>query len=71
MMKETSNNKRIAKNTLVLYFRMLFLMAVPLYTSRVVINALGFKDYGIYTAVGGFVAMFGVISNSQTAAISC
>lgn len=64
------NNKRIAKNTLVLYFRMLFLMAVTLYTSRVVINALGFEDYGIYTAVGGFVAMFAVISNSLTAAIS-
>ena len=64
------NNKRIAKNTLVLYFRMLFLMAITLYTSRVVINALGFEDYGIYTAVGGFVAMFAVISNSLTAAIS-
>lgn len=70
MSQSQDNNKRIAKNTLVLYFRMLFLMAVTLYTSRVVINALGFEDYGIYTAVGGFVAMFGVISNSLTAAIS-
>lgn len=70
MSHSQDNNKRIAKNTLVLYFRMLFLMAVTLYTSRVVINALGFEDYGIYTAVGGFVAMFGVISNSLTAAIS-
>lgn len=65
-----SNNKRIAKNTIVLYFRMLFMMAVTLYTSRVVINALGFENYGIYSAVGGFVAMFGVISNALTAAIS-
>ena len=65
----SANNKRIAKNTLVLYVRMLFLLVVTLYTSRVIINALGFSDYGIYTAVGGFVAMFGVISNSLTAAI--
>lgn len=64
------NNKRIAKNTLLLYVRMLFLMLITLYTSRVVLQALGFCDYGIYTAVGGFVAMFGVISNSLTAAIS-
>lgn len=45
-------------------------MLVSLYTSRVILNALGVVDYGIYMAVGGFVAMFGVISNSLTAAIS-
>ncbi len=66
----SENNKRIAKNTLVLYFRMLFLMVVSLYASRVVINALGFEDYGIYTAVGGFVVLFGVVTNSLTAAIT-
>lgn len=49
---------------------MIFLMLVSLYTSRVILNALGVIDYGIYMAVGGFVAMFGVISNSLTAAIS-
>lgn len=54
------NNKRIAKNTLALYFRMLFLMAVTLYTSRVVINALGFEDYSIYSAEVFFM-MFGLI----------
>ena len=70
MSTQTSeNNKRIAKNTLVLYFRMLFIMAVTLYTSRVVISALGFEDYGIYTAVGGFVVLFGVVTNSLTAAV--
>ncbi len=42
------NNKRIAKNTLLLYFRMLFMMAVTLYTSRVILNTLGVEDYGIY-----------------------
>ena len=46
----TSNNKRIAKNTLLLYFRTLFIMAVTLYTSRVVLNTLGVTDYGIYGA---------------------
>ena len=70
IMDVAENNKRIAKNTLVLYVRMLFLMIITLYTSRVVISALGFSDYGIYNAVGGFVAMFGIISNSLTAAIS-
>ena len=65
-----SNNKRIAKNTLLLYFRMLLLMVVSLYTSRVVLNALGVEDFGIYNVVGGVVAMFSVISGSLSAAIS-
>lgn len=55
---------------MLLYVRMIFLMLVSLYTSRVILNALGVLDYGIYMAVGGFVAMFGIISNSLTAAIS-
>ena len=70
MTNSQSNSNRIAKNTLLLYVRMIFLMLVSLYTSRVILNALGVVDYGIYMAVGGFVAMFGVISNSLTAAIS-
>ena len=65
-----SNNKRIAKNTLLLYFRMLFMMVVSLYTSRVILNALGVEDFGIYNVVGGVVAMFTVISGSLSAAIS-
>ena len=64
------NNKRIAKNTLLLYFRMLLLMAVSLYTSRVVLNALGIEDFGIYNVVGGVVTIFAVISGSLSAAIS-
>lgn len=64
------NNKRIAKNTLLLYFRMLFMMAVSLYTSRVVLQTLGVEDFGIYNVVGGVVAMFSVISGSLSAAIS-
>lgn len=71
MSNQTSdNNKRIAKNTLLLYFRMLFMMVVSLYTSRVILNALGVEDFGIYNVVGGVVAMFSVISGSLSAAIS-
>ena len=62
-------NKRIAKNTLLLYFRMLFTMTVSLYTSRVVLNTLGVEDFGIYNVVGGVVAMFAIISSSLSAAI--
>ncbi|MBQ0061390.1 MAG: oligosaccharide flippase family protein, partial [Bacteroidales bacterium] len=69
-MNNQINNKRIAKNTLLLYVRMLILMLVSLYTSRVVLNALGVEDYGIYNVVGGFVAMFSIISGSLSAAIS-
>ena len=63
-------NKRIAKNTLMLYVRMLFLMLIGLYTSRVVLGALGEDDYGIYNVVGGVVAMFTIISGSLNSAIS-
>ena len=56
--KYSSNNQRIAKNTILLYARMLLILAVSLYTSRVVLNTLGVEDYGIYNVVGGIVAMF-------------
>lgn len=69
-MNKSENNKRIAKNTLLLYFRMLLTMVVSLYTSRVVLGALGVEDYGIYTVVGGVVAMFSMLSGSLSAAIS-
>ena len=70
MANGTANNKRIAKNTLLLYVRTLFIMLVSLYTSRVVLNTLGVSDYGIYNVVGGVVAMFSVISSSLSSAIS-
>ena len=66
----TTKSKRIAKNTLILYFRMLFLMMVSLYTSRVILDALGVEDYGIYNVVGGFVAMFSLISAALSGASS-
>lgn len=65
-MSNQVNNKRIAKNTLLLYLRMLFMMAVQLYTSRVVLNTLGVEDYGIYNVVGGVVAMLGFLNGAMT-----
>lgn len=53
-----------------LYARMLLMMLISLYTSRVILNALGVEDYGIYNVVGGVVAMFSIISGSLSAAIS-
>lgn len=69
MQDNQSNNKRIAKNTLLLYGRMLLMMIISLYTSRVVLNALGVDDYGIYNVVGGVVGMFSILSGSISAAI--
>ena len=70
MSKNTENSKRIAKNTLMLYMRMLLLMAISLYTSRVILHALGVVDYGIYNVVGGFVGLFSVVSHSVSSSIS-
>ena len=70
MQNYSENTKRIAKNTLMLYGRMLFSMVVSLYTSRVILNALGVEDYGIYNAVGGFVTIFSIISSALSSAIS-
>lgn len=71
MSQETSeNNKRIAKNTFFLYFRMLLSMVVSLYTSRVIINTLGVSDYGIYGVVGGVVSMFTFLNASMAGATS-
>lgn len=68
MTNQVSNNKRIAKNTLLLYLRMLFIMGVSLYTSRIILQVLGIEDFGIQNVVGGIVAMFGFISGSMATA---
>lgn len=65
----TDNNKRIAKNTLLLYFRMLLMMFVTLFTSREVLDKLGVTDYGIYNVVGGVVAMLGFLNSSMSNAV--
>lgn len=61
----SDSNHRIAKNTGMLYVRMLFTMAISLYTSRVVLNALGVEDFGIYNVVGGIVVIFGFLSSAM------
>ena len=69
MSATSENNKRIAKNTLFLYMRMLLIMGVTLYTSRVVLQVLGVEDFGIYNVVGGIVALLGFISSSMSISI--
>lgn len=61
-------NKRIAKNTLMMYIRMFFNMAVSLYTSRVILQTLGVTDYGIYNVVGGVVTMFSFLNGAMASA---
>ena len=63
-----SDTRRIAKNTLMLYFRQILIMAVSLYTVRVVLNVLGAEDYGIYNVVAGVVTMFGFLSGAMATA---
>lgn len=69
-MSVSDNDKRIAKNTFFLYIRQLLVMAVGLYTVRIILAALGEEDYGIYNVVGGFVAMFSILSGALSVAIS-
>ncbi|MBO7562327.1 MAG: lipopolysaccharide biosynthesis protein [Bacteroidales bacterium] len=68
MPDNSSSNKRIAKNTLLLYLRSLFLMLISLYTSRVILQSLGVEDYGIYNVIGGVVAMFSMLSSTMASA---
>lgn len=70
MVDNSENNKRIAKNTLLLYVRMLFMLGISLYTSRVILNTLGVVDYGINNVVGGVIAMLGFLTGSMGAASS-
>ncbi len=65
-----SSNRRIARNTLMLYLRMLLSVVVGLYASRVVLHILGVEDYGIYSLVGGIVSMLGFLNTSLTGATS-
>lgn len=58
------NNKRIAKNTILLYFRMILLMFIGLYTSRIILDVLGFSDYGLYNVVGGVVTIFAFLNGT-------
>ncbi|MDE6181331.1 MAG: lipopolysaccharide biosynthesis protein, partial [Phocaeicola sp.] len=64
MSELSSNNKRIVKNTLLLYIRMFLLIIVQLYTVPIILRALGVEDYGIYNVVGGVVTMFSFVGGS-------
>ena len=71
MEKETqANNKRIAKNTIALYMRMFCSMVISLFTSRIILDSLGVDNFGLYNVVGGFVAMFALMSSALTNSIS-
>lgn len=65
---EYENNKRIAKNTLYMYFRMLITLFVSLFTTRIVFNALGVDNYGIYNIVGSIIVFFTFINNGLVTA---
>lgn len=66
----SDNSRRIARNTLALYSRMLLLMVIGLFTARIVLGALGIEDRGVYDAVGSFVSMMAIITSSLSTAIS-
>lgn len=69
-MPEVINKKKIAKNTVLLYGRMVFNMAVVFYTSRILLNILGVNDYGVYNVVGGVVALFSFLNGNLGGATS-
>lgn len=68
--QSSDNNKRIAKNTLILYVRMLFTVGISFYSTRLVLANLGVENYGIYNVIGGFVSMFYSVTTTMTQAVS-
>ena len=68
MMGNVANNKRIAKNTIYVYIRMLIIVIVNLYASRIILNVLGIVDYGIYNIVGGTVVLFSFLNQALSSA---
>ena len=69
-MIDEGSNKRIVKNTIFLYFRSFLMMAISLFSSRVILQALGVEDYGLYGAIGSIVAMFTMINGVLAAGTS-
>lgn len=63
-----TNSTRVLKNTISLYFRMIILTVISLFTVRIVLNSLGAADYGLYNVVAGFISMFNFISGTLTIA---
>ena len=70
MSDNTEANKRIAKNTMLLYIRMGVMMIISFFTARITLEALGVVDYGINNVVGGLVSMFSLISSSLSSSVS-
>ena len=63
-----TDNKRILKNTLMLYIRMFISLGISLFTTRVIFQALGLADMGLYNLVGGVLSMLGFLNNSMSVA---
>ena len=63
-MPEEESNRRIAKNSVYMSIRMIIVLIISLYTTRVVLNVLGVDDYGVYNVVAGFVSMFAFLNNA-------
>lgn len=64
------NSKKLAKNTIYLYVRLLLTIIISLYTSKAILKYLGVEDFGIYNVVGGLVSMYSIVSGSLSASIS-
>lgn len=62
----SDNNQRVAKNTIMLYMRMMVLVLIGLYTSRVILQSLGVENYGINNVIAGLLSMFGIITSSMS-----
>ena len=63
-----SSNKRLAKNTVLLYMRTVAVMIISIFTSRIILQSLGIEDYGTYNVIGGFVAMFSMLGGTLVTA---
>lgn len=66
IMSNLSNNKRIAKNSVFMSIRMVIVLGISLFTTRIVLRVLGVEDYGIFNVVAGFVSMFGFLNTSMS-----
>lgn len=62
----SDNNQRVAKNTIMLYMRVMELMLIGLYTSRMILQSLGVENYGINNVIAGLLSMFGIITSSMS-----
>ena len=64
-MQNKGDNKRILKNTLLLYVRMFITLSISLFTTRIIFQVLGINDLGIYNLVGGVISMLGILTSTM------